>query len=172
MSLRRHLEDKIEDWRSYGRGFYYRVHTDDPKAPNTEWAAAPDSVRARADQPAERPPNDKPIGGQPREGDPGHANNGGAFKVGDRVDTFYDQTHGHNRGNVIAVGNGKYQVHYNGCKTDEWVDASLVRPRATISAAAPEITFLFYRQTVPGPERSRIASSVAARRIHFFLPEV
>ena len=70
-------------------------------------------------------------------------NAAGAFKVGDRVDTFYDQAHGHNRGTVIGVGDRRYKVHYNGCKTDEWVDASLARPGATISAVAPEITFLF-----------------------------
>ena len=49
------------------------------------------------------------------------------------------------RGNVIQVNGNKYKVHYRGCTStfDEWKDGSLLRPAATISKAAPEITYLF-----------------------------
>lgn len=117
----------------------YRVQLDDPNAPSVYFNHTPASdIRARGNQNAENPTQ------KPDDGNPQMTRNGGAFTVGDRVDTFYDEKRGHNRGTVIEVGNRKYKVHYNGCtKTfDEWVDASLVRPAATISADAPEIKFL------------------------------
>lgn len=36
---------KIEDFRSAGKGFYYRVQVHDAQGKNTEWAAKPDSIR-------------------------------------------------------------------------------------------------------------------------------
>src|SRR6185295_1099705 len=117
----------IVDWRDAGRGFGYRVKVDDQNAPNVYWTAPAETVRAlpglQEDTPADMQPvvNPKPA-------------NGAAFKVGDRVDTFYDENRGHNRGTVIEVKEGKYKVHYTGCaKTwDEWVDRTLVLPAATI----------------------------------------
>ncbi len=70
--------------------------------------------------------------------------NGVGFKVGDYVDTFYGEKQGKGRGTVIEAGDGKYKVHYVGCKAywDEWVDRTLVQSAATISVNAPEIRFL------------------------------
>lgn len=113
----------------------YRVQLDDPNAPVVYFNHTdPADIRSRGGQRA--------VANQPAE-TAIMPNASAAFKVGDRVDTFYDQAHGHNRGNVTEVGDRRYKVHYNGCKTDEWVDASLVRPGATISALAPEIAVLF-----------------------------
>lgn len=121
----------------------YRVQLDDANAPNVYFNHTPASdIRARGgNQTAKNPADNQPAGENPKP------QNGGAFNVGDRVDTFYDENRGHNRGTIIEVGDRKYKVHYTGCaKTfDEWVDASLVRPPATIAAAAPEIKFLFGR---------------------------
>lgn len=128
---------EVVDWRGYGRGFAYRIETEDKNAPNTMWNAPADSVRARGGQkPADNPPADD--GAQPK-------NFNGEFKLGDVVDTLYDPNRGHNRGTIIETGDRKYKVHYTGCEQtfDEWVDASLMRPPATISADAPEIKFLF-----------------------------
>ncbi len=118
----------------------YRVQLDDANAPNVYFNHTPASdIRARGGQAAINPADNQPAGDNPKP------QNGGAFNVGDRVDTFYDENRGHNRGTIIETGDRKYKVHYTGCtKTfDEWVDASLVRPPATISADAPEIKFLF-----------------------------
>ena len=119
----------------------YRVQLDDANAPVVYFNHTPASdIRARdGKQTSENPADNQRAGENPKQ------QNGGAFKLGDRVDTFYDENHGHNRGTIIEVGDRKYKVHYTGCtKTfDEWVDASLVRPPATISADAPEIKFLF-----------------------------
>jgi hypothetical protein len=120
----------------------YRVKLDDENAPNVYFNHTdPAEMRPRGGKPA----------AVPGDGDNGGNGGGepaaGGFAVGDKVDTFYDAKHGHNRGSVIALGDRKYKVHYTGCETafDEWVDASLVRPPATISSTAPEITFLFGR---------------------------
>lgn len=118
----------------------YRVQLDDANAPNVYFNHThPADIRPRG--------GGQPVVNQPVADNPQMPNVGGAFKVGDRVDTFYDENRGHNRGTVIEVGNRKYKVHYTGCtKTfDEWVDASLVQAAATISADAPEIKFLFGR---------------------------
>ena len=126
------------DWNGQ---IVYRVQLDDPNASTVYFNHTPASdIRARGNQAAKTPADN-----QPDNGNPTTMRHGGAFKVGDRVDTFYDEKHGHNRGAVLEVGDRKYKVHYNGCKQDEWVDASLVHAAATISAAAPEITFLFGR---------------------------
>jgi hypothetical protein len=131
---------KIEDWRSYGRGFAYRVHLDDANAPNTEWAAFPDSLRLRTapttTEPKENAANDQPA--PPANAD---AKN---LKVGDRVDTFYNPKQGDKRGTVIAVGDSKLKVHFDGCDPvrDQWFDHSLVRTPATISPNDPQILFL------------------------------
>lgn len=121
----------------------YRVQLDDPNAPNVYFNHTyPADIRTRGGQVAKNPADN-----QPNDGNQKTTQNGGAFKVGNRVDTFYDEKRGHNRGTIIEVGDRKYKVHYNGCsKTfDEWVDASLVRTAATISVDAPEINFLFGR---------------------------
>ncbi len=64
---------------------------------------------------------------------------GGTFYLGDRVDVY-----GKRRGTIIEVTGGRYKVHYDGCEShwDDWRDASDLRPEATISANAPEISFL------------------------------
>ncbi|MDB5221867.1 MAG: hypothetical protein JWN83_534 [Chitinophagaceae bacterium] len=131
---------EVIDWRESGRGFGYRIQTDDVNAPNRYWTAPANTVRAlpgknNKQAQDENKNNDKEAG----------KNEGGDFKVGDQVDTYYDATRGHNRGTVIAVGNGRYKVHYTGCKAtfDEWVDRDLVKNPNTISANAPGITFLF-----------------------------
>ena len=122
-----------------GGKLYYRVQLDDPNAPSVYFNHTLSAdIRARGGQDVEVGPVDaggpKPIPG-------------GAFKVGDKVDTFYDQNRGHNRGTIIETGDRRYKVHYAGCaKTwDEWVDSSLVQPPATIAADASEIKYLFGR---------------------------
>ena len=118
----------------------YRVQLDDANAPNVYFNHTyPSDIRPRGGQ--------VPIVNQPVTENPKTPNVGGAFKIGDLVDTFYDQNRGHNRGTIIEVGDRKYKVHYTGCTNtfDEWVDANLVQGAATISADAPEITFLFGR---------------------------
>jgi hypothetical protein len=117
---------------------YYRVQLDDANAPNVYFNhTLAGDIRARGGQSPNRPPVGRGELMPTR----------GTLKVGDMVDTFYDQNRGHNRGMIIQVGDRKYKVHYTGCsKTwDEWVDASLVQPPATISAGAPEIKYLFGR---------------------------
>ncbi len=66
------------------------------------------------------------------------------FKVNQIVDTFYAEKKGKGRGSIIETGDGKYKIHYIGCKAywDEWVDRSLVSPAATMSVDAPEVKFL------------------------------
>jgi hypothetical protein len=61
------------------------------------------------------------------------------------VDVYYNQEQGKNRGKIIDVKDGKFRVHYNGCTQswDEWVDPTLLRQPAAISANAPPIAFLF-----------------------------
>lgn len=115
----------------------YRVKLDDDNAPNVYFNHTPVSdIRARGGQ--------KQAANQQTD-DPPMQNADGAFKIGDTVDTLYDPNHGHNRGTIIETGDRKYKVHYTGCEKtfDDWVDASLVRPPAKISADAPEITYLF-----------------------------
>ena len=122
-----------------GGTLYYRVQLDDPNAPNVYFNhTLPTDVRARGGQDVAAGPVDA---GGPK------LIQGGAFKVGDKVDTFYDQNRGHNRGTIIETGDRRYKVHYTGCaKTwDEWVDSSLVQPPATIAADASEIKYLFGR---------------------------
>jgi hypothetical protein len=73
------------------------------------------------------------------------AGTGSTFHQGSRVDVYLsDGKEGKNRGTVIAVGDGKYKVHYDGCKAhwDEWVDRSQVRGAASVSTSAPEIKYL------------------------------
>ena len=125
-----------------GGTLYYRVQLDDPNAPNVYFNhTLPTDVRARGGQNTEIAPNMPVDAGGPKPIP------GGAFKVGDKVDTFYDQNRGHNRGTIIETGDRRYKVHYTGCaKTwDEWVDSSLVQPPATIAADASEIKYLFGR---------------------------
>lgn len=131
---------EVVDWRDGGRGFGYRIQTEDANAPNRYWTAPANSVRNLPDNNNNNKENNNNI----RENDRDNKNAAGKFNVGDRVDTYYDETRGHNRGTIIEVGNGRYKVHYNGCTTtfDEWVDRDLVRQPATISANAPEIKFL------------------------------
>ena len=120
----------------------YRVKLDDDNAPNVYFNHTPPTdIRSRGGQAA------APVNGAPGGNDEQGAPAGGAFKVGDQVDTFYDPQHGHNRGTVIQMGDRKYKVHYTGCEPafDEWVDASLVQAPATISSGAPQITYLFGR---------------------------
>jgi hypothetical protein len=123
---------EVVDWRQYGKGYAYRIETEDPKAPNTMWTATVETIRA--------------VGGVQKGPGQNDANNNvaGNFKVGDLVDTYYDRNRGHNRGTVIAVGDRKYKVHYRGCGSyfDEWVDANLVTAPNTISADDPLIRFL------------------------------
>ena len=124
------------DWN--GR-LLYRVQLDDPNAP---------TVYFNHTDPADiRPRGGVTTGVAPPKDGPRLPKANGAFKAGDRVDTFYNQKQGHNRGTVIDVGDRKYKVHYRGCSTafDEWVDASLVQPPASISSNAVEITYLFGR---------------------------
>jgi len=131
---------EVVDWRSSGYGWAYRVEVEDINAPNRYWNAPANSVRTL--------PNVNPVNNQDNRdleknrGPDQNAN--GVFTLGDRVDTYYDPAHGHNRGTVIQVGDGRYKVHYNGCAStfDEWVDRQLVKQPNTISANAPEITFL------------------------------
>lgn len=130
------------DW---GGKLLYRVQLDDPNASTVYFNHTPASdIRTRDAQPqvANAPAENRRFPNNPKMPDAG-----GAFKVGDRVDTFYDERRGHNRGTIVDIGDRKYKVHYVGCtKTfDEWVDASLVQTAATISTGAPEITFLFGR---------------------------
>ena len=73
---------------------------------------------------------------------------GGALKVGDRVDIFYDERlygerRAKDRGTIVEVGEGKYKIRYLGCESymDSWEDRRLVRPAATISVNNPEIRF-------------------------------
>lgn len=114
----------IEDWRKYGKGFAYRIEVDDKTAAITVWNATPDLIRPFAGASA-------PM----------------AFKAGDRVDVFYDATHGKNRGTILEVGAGKYKVHYDGCTPnwDEWVDRLAVRVPATLAAGAAEVAYLIGR---------------------------
>lgn len=132
----------IQDWRKSGEGFVYRIHIDDPNAANPEWNAFGDRIRPIGELPPAQPPvftpDPKPIANQP-----GAANAGG-FKVGDSVDVFYDARRGKDRGTIVEIGNGKYKIHYDGCKSywDAWEDRQLIHPAATISAADPEIVFL------------------------------
>ena len=113
---------KVEDWRTYGRGFAYRVRLDDKNAPNTEWATTVDRVRALA-----------------------AAGGAAEFKAGDRVDVFYDATHGKNRATVLESAPGKYKVHYEGCTAtwDEWVDRLALHAPATLAPGSADVTFLF-----------------------------
>lgn len=120
----------------------FRVQLDDPNASTVYFNHTPPSdMRARGggQAVANQPENKQPTADAPQI-----SRVVGTFNVGDRVDTFYDQNRGHNRGTVIEAGDRKYKVHYNGCtKTfDEWVDSSLVREAATITPDAPEIEFL------------------------------
>lgn len=130
---------EVVDWSASGRGFGYRIETDDKNAANNLWTAPADTVRARGGQ--------KPKDTGQANDDAQTQNFDGRFKVGDVVDTLYDPNHGHNRGTIIEAGDRKFKVHYVGCEKafDEWVDASLARPPATISADAPEIKYLFGR---------------------------
>src|SRR6202035_4111872 len=91
----------------------YRVQLDDPNAPNVYFNHTdPSDIRARGGQ---RALADKPTGNQPIADNPTTLNAGRARKIGDRVDTFYDEKRGHNRGTIIEVGDRKYKVHYVGC---------------------------------------------------------
>jgi hypothetical protein len=112
---------RIEDWRPYGKGFAYRVRLDDKNAANPEWATTAEQVRPLA-----------------------AAGAASAFKAGDRVDVFYDATHGKNRGVVLEAAPGKYKVHYTGCGAhfDEWVDRLALHAPAALAASAPEVKFL------------------------------
>ena len=137
---------EVIDWRDAGRGYAYRVETEDVNAPNRYWAAPANTVRALPGNKENKnngENNNKENNN--KENNKVNKNADGKYKVGDRVDTYYDETRGHNRGTIIEVGNGKYKVHYNGCKStfDEWVDRDLVHSPNTISANAPQITFLF-----------------------------
>ena len=113
----------------------YHVRYDGQNESYDEWQMV-DRVRPRAGQPAQA--DNQNAGGNRTTA------NGGTFHVGDRVDVFYRQNQGKNRGTVIEIGDGKYKVHYDGCKDyfDEWVDRTLVRQPAQISSNAPEIKFL------------------------------
>lgn len=117
----------------------YEVKLDDDKAPNVYFNHTPVSdIRPRGGG------NQKPQNNQ-QPNDIQSQNFGGAFQVGNTVDTFYDVNRGHNRGTILETRGNQYKVHYTGCEEafDEWVDASLVRPPATISADAAEIKYLF-----------------------------
>ncbi len=134
---------RVSAWGEYGDGYAYRIHIDDPNAANPEWNALSDRIRA-VPQPPRDVPIDKPPGGNDRP-----PVNGGPLKAGDLADVFYDAklyggVRGKDRGTIIEVGNGRYKIHYTGCKPywDEWVDREQVRPSATISVGAPEISFL------------------------------
>lgn len=131
---------EVIDWRDAGRGFAYRVETEDANAPNRYWTAPANTVRTLPENNGNK--NNDRVNNTDRVV---NKNAGGKYKVGDRVDTYYDETRGHNRGTIIDVANGKYKVHYNGCraKFDEWVDAALVKNPNTTSANAPEIKSLF-----------------------------
>lgn len=131
---------KIEDWRDAGRGFAYRVEVEDPNAPNRYWAAAANTIRALPNQTVNKQADNKNVGGNPQPNA-----DGGTFKVGDRVDVYYNEKQGKNRGTIIEAKEGKFKVHYTGCKDywDEWVDRLSVHSPATISADATEIKFLF-----------------------------
>src|SRR5215813_10537079 len=45
---------RLEDWRSYGRGFFYRIRIEDSNSAISETTAAPEGLRTRADQTAEQ----------------------------------------------------------------------------------------------------------------------
>jgi hypothetical protein len=67
------------------------------------------------------------------------------LKVGDRVDVYLTgNQEGKNRGTILEINGTQYKVHYDGCsaRDDTWENFALVRPAATISSTAPEITFL------------------------------
>ena len=127
---------RIDESRSDGRGFWYTVRLDNPQAGNPQWTTTPDRIRAAESRSADTPTNSRPGANSSRAAT--------ALRVGERVDVFYNQKQGKNRGTIIEVGEGKYKLHYNGCTpgSDEWVDRLSVRPPATISANAPEIKFL------------------------------
>jgi hypothetical protein len=69
----------------------------------------------------------------------------GAFNIGDRVDVWAANNRDKGaRGTIIENTGGQYKVHYDGCEAfkDVMVDRSELHPIATISADAPDITFL------------------------------
>lgn len=119
----------------------YRVQLDDASAPTVYFNHTPPAeIRARNGgnaQPAGNPTNNQRAEENPAPpaGDEDNQN---------LVDVFYNEKQGKNRGTIIETANGKYKIHYTGCaKTwDEWVDRSLIRSAAQISADAPEIRFL------------------------------
>lgn len=116
----------------------YRVKLDDENASTVYFNHTPVSdIRPRGGV-------NQPLSNNQQQNDIQPQNFGGAFQIGDTVDTFYDRNRGHNRGVILEVGDRRFKVHYAGCEKtfDEWVDASLVQPPATISTDAPEITFL------------------------------
>ncbi len=133
---------KIEDWRQYGRGFWYRVRLDNAQASTTEWATTPDRIRALETGPAPNPAGGSPAGANTRP----TANGGrdsGRFAVGDRVD--YPDREG--RATVIEIGaDGRYKVRLDGCKPylgERWVDRTSIRSAPTVSADNPDVRYLF-----------------------------
>jgi hypothetical protein len=132
---------EVVDWRQYGKGFAYRIVTDDKNAANNLWNAPADTVRARGggQDPNQQANNQTDDAAQ-------NPNQGGALEVGSSVDVYWNQKQGKNHATILKVlGNGKYKVHYAGCGAywDEEVDSSLIRSFSTVSKDAPEIKFLF-----------------------------
>ena len=128
----------------------YQVQFDGQDSSWNEWPLI-DSVRSRAGSLIAA--NPLPNGNGPK------TNVGGAWGVGNLVDVFYDAKRGKDRGTIIEVGDGRYKVHYTGCKAywDEWVDRMLIHPAATISNEAPAIAFLKGKWSMTTVGISRVA---------------
>lgn len=126
----------VEDWRSYGKGYAYRVHIEDPAVANPDFATTGDRIRLPGGLQA----------GAPAAGTAAAAA-GATYAVGATVDVYYESGQGKNRGRVLEVQPGRYKVHYTGCTAnwDEWVDRGRVRPPATLAATSPEVAFLVGR---------------------------
>lgn len=131
---------KITQVTSYG---YYKARLDNPP-PNTETELLlrPDQVRARSAATT-------PIGKGTSQ--PTHVGNGRSeaassiqFKVGDRVIEFDRQNKSYAyRATVLEVGNGRYKIQRDGCTRYEmWVDQANLHAARSLSASAPEISYL------------------------------
>jgi hypothetical protein len=86
----------------------------------------------------------------------------GSLAVGARVDVYLlGGTQGKNRGTILEISGRQIKVHFDGCAAywDRLQDADLVRPAASISNTAPEISFLVGRwaMTTVGLTRGAVA---------------
>jgi hypothetical protein len=125
-----------DDWNGT---LVYRVKLDDERAPNAYFNhTLPADIRPRAGQAAAgvNPGAAGGMGNLP-------AGEGGSLKVGDLVDAYFNPREG-DRGIITEVGDRRYKVRFRGCEPQfqNWFEGGQVHTPASISAAAPEVTYL------------------------------